>query len=78
MGAESPLESEFAHRINIKAATQDYILEPRIGKLLCRLLFDSRDCLSQSDPCFCCADYRTIQGVAGPLVIVQSVKVSLR
>ncbi|KAK9828306.1 hypothetical protein WJX74_008078 [Apatococcus lobatus] len=49
MGAESPLESEFAHRINIKAATQDYILEPRI-------------------------DYRTIQGVAGPLVIVQSVK----
>lgn len=35
MGAESPSETEFAHRINIKAATQDYILEPRIGELVC-------------------------------------------
>ncbi len=35
MGAESALEAEFAHRVNIKAATQDYILEPRIGNPTC-------------------------------------------
>lgn len=60
----------------VAAALRDYAVEPTLGVCLACLPRlphrATRRCLLPG----LCADYRTIQGVNGPLVILDNVKVS--
>ena len=84
--AADGLSADMAHKAHIKALNRDYILEPRLGNHLQAL---KEQHFAQPHPSctvndvvmrefFVFADYRTIGGVSGPLVIVEYVKVFLR
>ena len=84
--AADGLSADMAHKAHIKALNRDYILEPRLGNHL-QAIQEQR--FAQCHPSctvndiimrdfFVSADYRTIGGVSGPLVIVEYVKVFLR
>ena len=84
--AADGLSADMAHKAHIKALNRDYILEPRLGNDLQaieeqRFAQPHRSCTVNDiflRDFFIFADYRTIGGVSGPLVIVESVKVFLR
>lgn len=66
-----------ARKAQIDAVNRDYVLQPRLGKFSTSVARHIA-----YGPIFslvlCFADYRTIGGVSGPLVIVDSVKVMVR
>ena len=84
--AADGLSADMAHKAHIKALNRDYILEPRLGIDFQaieehRFAQPYRSCTANDAilrDLFICADYRTIGGVSGPLVIVEYVKVFLR
>lgn len=64
---------EAARKAQIDAVNRDYVLQPRLG--IQSYTAYSSDVCTTPQTHFACADYRTIGGVSGPLVIVDSVKV---
>lgn len=90
--AADKLAAELAFKANVDAVSRDYICEPHLGvcvgglyahgtatKTVICLAAARPDCSSQPlTPCLALffAEYRTISGVSGPLVVAEGVKVS--